>query len=319
MSIADLAHEARRLLSTASAHDPQLGEFATRAAEIGLLAGDLAGDLASYAAGIEADPAALAGVEDRRAELSALTRLHGPDVDGALAWAAEAQQRLEALESSDGRALALEADLTRLDAVLDRLAAALTSLRVAAAATLARAVDAELAGLAMAAASVTVQVTPAARGRWGADDVEFLLTPHAGAPARPLGKGASGGELSRVMLAVEVVLAGAGAAATLVFDEVDAGVGGRAAVEIGRRLARLAQTHQVICVTHLAQVAAFADAHLRVIRAEGGTVTATDVEELDDSARVVELSRMLGGIETSDLAQGHARELLTLAASAKSG
>ena len=316
--VTDLAHEARRLLATGAVHDAQLGEFATRAAEIGLLAGDLASDLASYAAGIEADPAALAGIEDRRAELTSLTRRHGPDVDAALAWAASARLRLEALEGSDERCAVLESELGRLEAALDTQAAQLTALRLAAAAALADGVNAELAGLAMGAAHVSVEVNPAPRGRHGADEVALLLTPHPGAPARPLGRGASGGELSRVMLAVEVVLAGAGAAATLVFDEVDAGVGGRAAVEIGRRLARLAQTHQVICVTHLAQVAAFADAHLRVVRAQDGSVTVTDVEELDNSARVIELSRMLGGIETSDLAQGHARELLTLAATAKS-
>jgi DNA repair protein RecN (Recombination protein N) len=260
----------------------------------------------------------LAAVEDRRAELSALTRLHGPDVDAVLAWAAEAAARLEQLEVSDDRLVELTEQVARLDDELSALAAVVTRHRQASAEHLSAAIGRELAGLAMPQARVDVKVMPGVRGRHGADEVEFALVPHAGAPARPLGRGASGGELSRVMLALEVVLADVGEAATLVFDEVDAGVGGRAAVEVGRRLARLARTHQVICVTHLPQVAAFADAHVRVAKSGDGSVTVTDVAVLDDTDRVIELSRMLGGLAESDLAQGHARELLDLAAAERS-
>jgi DNA repair protein RecN (Recombination protein N) len=184
-------------------------------------------------------------------------------------------------------------------------------------------VTAELVQLAMPHAEVVAAVAPREAadrlpvgdpvqqaGPDGLDEVELLLVPHRGAPARPLGKGASGGELSRVMLAVEVVFAGADPVPVMVFDEVDAGVGGAAAVEIGRRLARLAADHQVLVVTHLPQVAAFADSHLRVVKTdEGGAVTRGGVELLDDEARVGELSRMLAGLD-SGLARAHAEELL---------
>jgi DNA repair protein RecN (Recombination protein N) len=157
-----------------------------------------------------------------------------------------------------------------------------------------------------------------AYGPAGVDDVELRLVPHPGAPPRPVQKGASGGELSRVMLAIEVVLASADTAKTMVFDEVDAGVGGRAGLEIGRRLARLARTHQVLCITHLPQVAAFADRHLVVSKSDDGSVTRSGVLTLDDAARVRELSRMLAGQEESALARGHAEELLATAAVDKS-
>ena len=175
----------------------------------------------------------------------------------------------------------------------------------------AEAVTAELRDLAMPHAVVTVDVrTGTDYGSHGADDVEVLLAPHPGAPPRPLAKGASGGELSRVMLAVEVVFAGADPVPTFVFDEVDAGVGGKAAVEVGRRLARLARVAQVIVVTHLPQVAAFADRHLSVVKSDDGMVTRSGVVALDETGRVNELSRMLAGLEGSSLAQGHAGELL---------
>jgi DNA repair protein RecN (Recombination protein N) len=152
-----------------------------------------------------------------------------------------------------------------------------------------------------------------AAGADGIDEVEFQLVPHPGAPARPIAKGASGGELSRVMLGLEVVLAAADPVPTFVFDEVDAGVGGRAALGIGRRLARLARTSQVLVVTHLAQVAAFADRHLTVVKSHDGEVTVSGVTALDAQARVRELARMLGGMADSDTAQAHARELLDTA------
>jgi DNA repair protein RecN (Recombination protein N) len=162
----------------------------------------------------------------------------------------------------------------------------------------------------MAGAQLTVDVSPRERGPHGADDVTLLLTAHSGAPARPLARGASGGELSRVMLALEVVLAGLDPVPTFVFDEVDAGVGGKAAVEVGRRLASLARTAQVVVVTHLAQVAAFADRHLVVVKSEAGRVTQSDVTTVEGESRVRELARMLAGQEDSDTAKAHAAELL---------
>jgi DNA repair protein RecN (Recombination protein N) len=153
----------------------------------------------------------------------------------------------------------------------------------------------------------------------GGDEIELRLIAHPGAPALPLQKGASGGELSRVMLAIEVVFAGAGGPPTLVFDEVDAGVGGQAAVEIGRRLARLARTHQVLVVTHLPQVAAFADRHLLVSKDTAGLVTTSGVRLLDDADRARELARMLAGLEDSELGVAHAEELLATARAEKQG
>jgi DNA repair protein RecN (Recombination protein N) len=145
------------------------------------------------------------------------------------------------------------------------------------------------------------------------DEVELQLAPHPGAPARPIAKGASGGELSRVMLAVEVVFAGSDPVPTYLFDEVDAGVGGKAAVEVGRRLARLAKSAQVIVVTHLPQVAAFADRHLVVVKTDDGTVTRSGVQAMEGEDRVRELSRMLAGLEDSELGRAHAEELLEAA------
>ncbi|HEY3651647.1 MAG TPA: DNA repair protein RecN, partial [Streptosporangiaceae bacterium] len=170
-----------------------------------------------------------------------------------------------------------------------------------------------LTALAMPHASLTAVVSDLdAPGPNGADDVEIRLAAHPGAPPLPLNKGASGGELSRVMLAIEVVFAGADPVPTFVFDEVDAGVGGKAAVEIGRRLARLARSSQVIVVTHLPQVAAFADNHLVVEKSDDGLVTASGVVRLNRAGRVRELSRMLGGLEESEFGQAHAEELLAL-------
>ncbi|HVQ18057.1 MAG TPA: DNA repair protein RecN, partial [Actinomycetes bacterium] len=189
----------------------------------------------------------------------------------------------------------------------------------------------ELAALAMPHASIHIEVTQVDDaeglavdggrrvrfGPHGVDDVSVLLQPHQDATPQPVGRGASGGELSRIMLALEVVLAGADPVPTLVFDEVDAGVGGKAAVEVGLRLARLAQSAQVIVVTHLPQVAAFADRHLVVTKNESGSVTSSDVAVLDDTARTKELARMLAGLEDSSLGQAHADELLQMAATTK--
>jgi DNA repair protein RecN (Recombination protein N) len=147
----------------------------------------------------------------------------------------------------------------------------------------------------------------------GKDQVSFLLAAHPGAEPRPLGKGASGGELSRIMLAIEVVVAANNPVPTFVFDEVDSGVGGASAIEIGRRLAQLSQTAQVIAVTHLAQVAAFATNHLRVLKDVDGEVTTSSVQKLDGDARVSEMARLLSGLADSESGLAHARELLDVA------
>lgn len=309
---------ARSSLDRAGEHDPALADAAKRLAEAGYLLSDVAAELASYADALEADPQRLAAAQERLAVLRALGRKYGDGPDGVLAWARDAAQRLETLDTDDSQIEALTARSTLLRVQLTEAAAALNAARRRAAAAFGEAVTTELRDLAMPHACVTAEVTTGHDlGPHGADEVELLLVPHPGAPARPIAKGASGGELSRVMLAVEVVFAGRSGTPTFVFDEVDAGVGGRAAVEVGRRLARLARTAQVIVVTHLPQVAAFADRHLVVVKSDDGAVTSSGVVALDEQTRVEELSRMLAGLEGSALAQGHAGELLEAAASFK--
>ncbi len=289
--------------------------------------GDVATELGGFLAGLPADASELDGKLARQAQLRGLTRKYAADIDGVLAWAAEARQRLEALDVSEDALAGLNRRVEELATRLARVATELSTARRTAAAGLAEAVTAELAGLAMGDAEFTVSVAPlAARaddsaplrlasgevvhaGTSGIDVVEFGFAAHRGSDVLPLSRSASGGELSRVMLALEVVLSASAAGTTMVFDEVDAGVGGRAAVQIGRRLARLARTHQVIVVTHLPQVAAYADTHL-VVETTGA---ASEVRRLNDEQRVAELARMLAGLGESDTGRAHARELLEAA------
>jgi DNA repair protein RecN (Recombination protein N) len=285
----------------------------------------------SYAAGLDSDPARLAVVSERRAALTALTRKYGETIDEVLEWARASAARLLDLDNSEGRAEELREQRLQLRSDLAGLAARLSKARHEAASELAESVTAELGALAMPHARVEIRIgrTPDPDGlevdgeTWrftgsGIDQVEILLAANTGSEPRPLHKGASGGELSRVMLAIEVVLAGTSPVPTFVFDEVDAGVGGKAAVEIGRRLAALARSSQVLVVTHLPQVAAFADRHVVVAKSSDGTVTTSGLAVLDDEGRVRELSRMLAGLEASETAMAHAQELLDVAQQARS-
>lgn len=307
-----LVDTARRALDQVSEHDEALGRAAERLTEAGYLLNDIAAELASYQAGLDADAQGrLVVIEDRRGELNKLLRTHGHDtVDALLSWSQDAALILADLQGGTDSIAALEAAVQEAGSQLDALAAQLRQDRKAAAAELSERVTAELTALAMPQARVQIEVKPSDRGPCGIDDVAFLLQPHPGAALRPVAKGASGGELSRVMLALEVVLAAADPVPTFVFDEVDAGVGGKAAVEIGRRLAALAQHVQVIVVTHLPQVAAFADRHIRVLKTSDAQLTSSDVMALDQEERVAELARMLAGQEDSERARDHARELL---------
>jgi DNA repair protein RecN (Recombination protein N) len=340
---------ARQALEAAAHHDTAIAALGARVSEAVYLVSDVAADLASYVQSVEADPVRLAAVQERRATLGRLIRLYGaeppapagagdpagaadpaepagtqsslpdgPAADGVaavLAWAKRASARLAELEGDDDRIAALADEEASLAAEVGQLAGDLSAARKEAADTFADDVSAELTALAMPHARLTVAVTPLGEpGPYGADEIEIRLAAHPGAPALPLHKGASGGELSRVMLAIEVVFAGADPVPTFVFDEVDAGVGGKAAVEIGRRLARLARLAQVIVVTHLPQVAAYADTHLVVEKADDGSVTRSGVTRLDRPGRVRELSRMLAGLEDSEFGRAHAEELLAAAA-----
>ena len=305
---------ARRALDSVREHDPAVAALADRVAELSYLLADLAVDVAAYADGVDADPARLAAASERRAAITGLTRKYGDDVAAVLAWSEQASRRLLELDDSDERIAALEKRHHDLHERLGDLATRLTSLRTGAAGALAAAVTEELHQLSMPSASFTVVVEKTARFTpTGVDEVEFRLAANTGLEARPLHKGASGGELSRVMLALEVVLAGTHPVPTFVFDEVDAGVGGKAAVEIGQRLALLARKAQVLVVTHLPQVAAFADHHVVVRKAGDGSITTSGLTVLDDEGRVGELSRMLAGQEGSETAMAHAEELLEIA------
>lgn len=311
-----LVAEAAAALRDAAGHDPELDGLAERVAEIGILLDEAAADLGSYSAGVDLDPERLATLQERRAALAGLQRKYGPTLDDVIAWAEKSAARLGELGNDDEAVAALEAERAELVPEVRRLAGTLSELRQEAAGRLADLVDAELAQLSMPSARLGVQVTTApdaVPGPHGVDDVELLFAANSGSGMRPLHKGASGGELSRLMLALEVVLADRTTVPTLVFDEVDAGIGGKAAVEVGRRLSRLAQHAQVIAVTHLPQVAAFADHHFVVSKDDDGNVTSSSVIRVDESSRVDELARMLAGQEESATAQAHARELIEMA------
>ncbi len=305
---------ARKSLDAERHHDSRLDVLAgsLEAASYALV--DAAADIAAYATGLETDPTRLAWAQERRAALGALQRKYGETIDDVLSWAAESAQRVSELDNDETKIENLRAEQEVQRLRVAEHGAALTERRAAAAQRLEKSVTAELSGLAMPHASFVVERAALdIPGQEGLDEISFLLSPHRGAESRPLQRGASGGELSRVMLAIEVCLAGTQPVPTMVFDEVDAGVGGKAAVEVGRRLARLARSVQVIVVTHLPQVAAFADVHYIVRKSSDGTVTTSGVTALDAAGRRHELSRMLAGLEGSDSALAHADELVALA------
>jgi DNA repair protein RecN (Recombination protein N) len=326
-SAADALARAKTALE--STDDATLRGLADQLGEALTVVDDAARELGGYLSELPADASTLDAKLARQAELRTLTRKYAADIDGVLQWARDARDQLAHLDVSEEALAGLQ---RRVDDMATQLAGAATELsksRSQAAKRLAKEVSGELSGLAMADAEFTITVTtmPAAlddpatltlpsgarahAGGDGVDQVEFGFAAHRGVTVLPLAKSASGGELSRVMLALEVVLAASMAGTTMVFDEVDAGVGGRAAVQIGRRLARLARNRQVIVVTHLPQVAAYADVHLMVDSTGRGG--ASGVRRLDGDDRVAELARMLAGLGESDTARAHARELLEAA------
>lgn len=313
--VVGLLEAARRQLDRAAVHDPALGAIAASVTNASYLAAEIAAELSTYLAGLDEDGAReLEVVQERRASLATLARKYGPSGDDVLHLLETGSSRLLELDGDSERITQLAADVDRVATEVDAAASALSAIRADAASRLGAAASAELRSLAMAEAELVVEVTDREElTLHGRDHIVFLLRPHAGADPRPLGKGASGGELSRVMLALEVVIAGADPVPTFVFDEVDAGVGGAAAIEIGRRLAVLAQRSQVIVVTHLAQVAAFANNHLSVVKGGDGSVTASSVRQLVGADREAEMARLLSGLAESDSGLAHARELLALA------
>ena len=308
---------ARRQVERVSGHDPALQPIVEAIQSASYLVSDLATQLSGYLAGLDSDGGReLEAVQERRAQLGAVSRKYGPSLDEAIDYLDSGSARLLELDQDSDRIESLRAQVEADHAGMVELAGRLSELRRESAVSLSDRVSAELAALAMAEARIVVEVTDREEyGLSGRDSVAILLCPHPGAEARPLGRGASGGELSRIMLAIEVVVAGVDPVPTFIFDEVDAGVGGASAIEIGRRLARLSRTAQVIVVTHLAQVAAFAGNHLRVVKDSSGEVTASSVQQLQGEERIAEMARLLSGLQDSESALAHARELIDTARS----
>lgn len=325
-----LVSVARRSLENAADHDPRLAALMPRLNEVAALTSDLAMELTDYLADLDADPDRLAWVHERREqlrrgclEIGGLGQVFA-NVDELLAFGQHSAARLAQLDGPLDREAELAAEVERTGKELKTVAKRLSQARTKLAKLLSQQVSAELEGLMMRGAKLQVRLDPLEQpGPTGMEEVELLLRAHPGAAALPLEKGASGGELSRIMLALEVVLAQHTATKrhTFVFDEIDAGVGGRAAVEIGRRLAALARHHQVIVVTHLAQVAAWAQTQLVVVKQVGqasNEATTTAVETVNGPERVRELARMLSGQSDSQTALRHAEELLEQANMAQS-
>lgn len=292
------------------ASDGHLRELGSQLADVAAVLTDVSGELGMFLSDLPSDPDELERLLQRQQELKSLTRKYAPDIAGVLAWRDKAVKRLASIDTSAEAIEELRKRVATSEKEMTTAAKALTKERTAAARKLEEAVTEELRGLAMPKARVTVSVDKQECDRNGADSVELRLAPNDALEPQPLASSASGGELSRVMLALEVILSSQQGGATLVFDEVDAGVGGRAAVEIGRRLARLARNNQVIVVTHLPQVAAYATTHLHVSKNVSDESVTSGVDVLEGDARIEELARMLAGMDDSETGRAHANELM---------
>ena len=318
---------ARRFLDIAKGKDSKLDEIASSIAEGFFLIDDAARELSSYLTALEADPGKLDALQSRKSEINAFLKKYGSAIAGdedLILLAARAKGAKEAIADLNGgedRIKELQVELAGLKKDLLKNAKILTDTRSSAALSLSKSVTSEIVALAMPHTVFSISISSADYNgslkesdftNLGCDEVAMQIQGHAGAPLIALGKGASGGEMSRIMLALEVVLAQTHPVGTYIFDEVDAGVGGKAAIEVGRRLAALAKHTQVIVVTHLPQVAAWADTHFVVKKSSDGSISQSDVTKLEDKARVEEIARMLAGLESSASAQEHAAELLAM-------
>ncbi|CAG7845808.1 DNA repair protein RecN [Pseudoclavibacter triregionum] len=317
-SVLELMQQAVAMLDRARQADPSLDGLADSLSEARYLIDDLVLRCSGYLDGLDQDGVGeLPALDERMAQLADLKRRFGPGLDDVIGLYADAGQRLLELEGDTERLAELDRAAAEAEERLEAAAAELTALRRDAAERLAARVSDELAALAMPDALLRIDLAEAEEIRsHGRDRIAFLLRPHPGADPAPIGTAASGGELSRIMLALEVALADANPVPTFVFDEVDSGVGGAAAIEIGRRLRALSEHAQVIVVTHLAQVAAFATNHLRIEKASDGEVTSSSIRRLEGAERTAEIARLLSGLSSSESGHAHAEELLALAAGA---
>jgi DNA repair protein RecN (Recombination protein N) len=310
-----LVGKARKAIESASSHDSTLEPVASKLKDAIENLNEVAIELASYLSSLESESSmSLDEIQSRRSEITSALRRFGPTIEDLLTFEKNTSQKLLDLDTSTERVEELTVRVSELESTARKLAEEISGNRKAAAEQLGERVTSELVALAMSGSKLHVQIEVTdTLASSGLDNVSFLLESYAGAEPRPIGKGASGGELSRIMLALEVILAESDSAPTFIFDEVDAGVGGAAAIEVGRRLAKLAKNAQVIVVTHLAQVAAFADQHLAIIKTSDAMFTASDVKVLDPAGKAEELARMLSGLSDSQTAQSAALELLELA------
>ena len=320
---------AKKHLEAAKGKDSKLDSILTSLSEAFYLTDEAARDLASYASGLEADPSRLDHLQSRKAEIGAFVKRWGSsaDLDNELIRLSEraktAKLAIADLHGGDGRISELETELSSVKKLLISSARSLSKVRSHFAEKLSREVTSEIQQLSMPHTSFHVQVQSidyeselkeSDFTSLGCDEVSMLIESHAGATRVALGKGASGGEMSRIMLGLEVVIAKTHPVGTYIFDEVDSGVGGKAAIEVGKRLHKLAEHSQVIVVTHLPQVAAWGDTHFVVKKTSDGSVTQSGVTKLSDPERVDEIARMLAGLEESSSAKEHASELLALRA-----
>jgi len=318
---------ARRFLDIAKGKDSKLDEISSVVSEGFFILDEASRDLSSYLSALEADPAKLDALQQRKAEINSFIKKWGGsgDPDSEMVSLSEkaksARSTISDLTGGDDRIAELEAELLETKKNLLELAKALTKVRTEAASKLSQAVSNEIHELSMPHTQFSIAITtPDYSGQLkesdftisGCDEIAMQIQGHANGPLIALGKGASGGEMSRIMLALEVVLAQTHPVGTYIFDEVDAGVGGKAAIEVGRRLALLAQHSQVIVVTHLPQVAAWADTHFVVKKSSDGSISQSDVAKLDTQNRIEEIARMLAGLEDSSSAREHAAELLAM-------
>ena len=311
----EAARHAYAQLDDAARFDEAVAEFVGRARNQVLELEALADDVSAYLSRLDADPERLSQIHARRAAIKDVLRGRAADIEALLAWADKARSRVEELSSPGSDPVTVERELVAAQERVLECGRRVTQARVRLAAQLAEGVNEELHALSMPDATLHIDCEPTKPTSNGCETVVFRLQPHPHAPARPLGQGASGGELSRVMLALELMLGRTEASSTYIFDEIDAGIGGQTATEVGARLKKLAQTRQVIVVTHLAQVAAFGDQHL-VIEKNDGT---TKVREVSGDEREAELTRMMGGDPHSAAARRHASQVLASAVSQSQG
>jgi DNA repair protein RecN (Recombination protein N) len=309
-AVIDVVGRVQRELIRLSGLDERLGALSGAAASVLAELEDLSRELGKYGGGLTADPERVEQVEDRIDQIKRLTRKHGGSVKAVLEAREEMARELDELENDEVRRADLTAALEAAEEERGRLARELSAARHRVVRALEKAISSELADLSMERTRVAVELVPLVEPNGtGAESAEIRISPNVGEPLRPLKKTASGGELSRVLLAIKHVLAHKSEVSTYVFDEVDAGIGGAVAEVVGAKLKGVAETSQILCVTHLPQVASFAERHLQVQKRERAGRTLTEVVALDERDRVEELARMLGGVEITDKTRSLAAEM----------